>query len=61
MDHTEYQLLKLSKDELIRQVLGYKGKFDDFSKSIWHDILEIIANILNTVFTKSDKMESMTK
>ena len=52
----EYSSLKLFKDELIRQVLDYKGKFDDVSKSISDDMLEIKANILNSVFTKTHSL-----
>ena len=53
----EYSSLKLFKDELIRrQVLDYRGKFDDVSKSIIDDMLEIKANILKSVFTKTHSL-----
>lgn len=50
--NTKHSLLKLSKNELVGWSLDYKVKCDDVSKSV-QDMLEIKANILNSMFTKT--------
>ena len=41
MAHTEYYLLKLSKDELESLILDYQVKFDDVLKSVKGDMFEM--------------------
>ena len=41
MAHTEQSLSKLSKDDLVRLVLDYQGKFDTMLKTVKDDICEL--------------------
>ena len=41
MAHTEQSLSKLSKDDLVRLVLDYRGKFDTMLKTVKDDICEL--------------------
>ena len=40
MAHTEQSLSKLSKDDLVRVVLDYQGKFDLMLKTVKDDVCE---------------------
>ena len=41
MAHTEQSLSKLSKDDLVRLVLDYQGKFDTMLKTVKDEICEL--------------------
>ena len=56
MAHTEQSLSKLSKDDLVRLVLDYRGKFDTMLKTVKDDICE-----LKTKFTALDSNLHVSK
>ena len=50
MDHTEASLVKLNKEELVRLLLDYQGKFNS--------ILDDLKNNFDEIKTKFTKLES---
>ena len=50
MSHTESSLMRLNKEDLVRMLLDYQGKFNDF--------LDELKNDLNELKTKFCKLES---
>ena len=50
MSHTELSLMRLNKEDLVRMVLDYQGKFNN--------ILDELKNDLNELKTKFCKLES---
>ena len=50
MSHTESSLMRLNKEDLVRMILDYQGKFNN--------ILDELKNDLNELKTKFCKLES---
>ena len=59
MAHTEQSLSVLSKDDLARLVLDYKGKFERMLKTVMDDICDLIHQFTDSsIFIKCTRVRA---